>query len=728
MPVITSQRTPKVEEKAKVLFSRRYLAIIALFLLIALPAVYAHIQIVQIGDDYTGPLGLFDRLFDLLLSSMLMGIAFCLGRWIARLCRLSFAGVAEEFSFSALLGSGVIALAVLGLGLMGQLAPLPVALLLITLIAISCREIPILLCAVKEFWVGATRTKTRFILLFLFGVLAAILILRAATPPHSFDEAIYHLSATETFVNRGRVYPLEDNSAGNMPFLIHMIYAIFLMAKADIAAKLFSLYIGFICALALYAFCARFLSRRTGIIAMFAFFGAGVVVEVAVTSRVDVSLSCLLFLATYAMMLSFKTGQRQWLYVSAVFAGFSLGVKYTAAIWIFLLGPMFLLESTFRRSKPLLAVIRQGLIYAAITLIVASPWFIKNLIWFHNPVYPFITGDVKGVSSERVDYFTPEDELRLDRHFERAQQANPLLVSQREQALADAVANRTIQRPPHFWEYFTKPDTYNYPEDYQYPNYLFIFCPLLLFIRKSRWVIWLTALSIAYYLLVTQMAWYSRYLLPVYPALTLVSVYILSSIADWAESKSNRGLRIALARVLPVVVLGAAIGSIGLLSIEQFMKVNGPEFITGQLSRRAFMSSMFYYPPIDFINHQLPKGSRVMMIGAQMSYEMRPEHIADISSDTLGWQRLLARNDSLTAVHNDLKQQGVTHILVAYGIFAWGAARAGESSPVTFGVGVRSRPNNYVQLRNWITLDSYTSQFVEQVYSDKMGFILYRLV
>ena len=117
-----------------------------------------------------------------------------------------------------------------------------------------------------------------------------------------------------------------------------------------------------------------------------------------------------------------------------------------------------------------------------------------------------------------------------------------------------------------------------------------------------------------------------------------------------------------------------------------------------------------------------------MMIGAQMSYEMRPDHIADISSDTLGWQRLLARNDSLTAVHNDLKQQGVTHILVAYGIFAWGAARAGESSPVTFGVEVRSRPNNYVQLRNWTTLDMFTSQFVEQVYSDKMGFILYRLV
>jgi hypothetical protein len=159
----------------------------------------------------------------------------------------------------------------------------------------------------------------------------------------------------------------------------------------------------------------------------------------------------------------------------------------------------------------------------------------------------------------------------------------------------------------------------------------------------------------------------------------------------------------------------------------QFIKLDGPAVIAGQRSRRAFMSEMFYYPPIDFINHQLPKGSRVMMIGAQMSYGIEPDHIVDISLDTIGWQRLLIQNDSLAALHHSLKQQGVTHMLVSYGIFAWGAARGGEVSPVTFGARVRSQPDYYVPLRNWATLDLYTSQFVEPVYSDQMGFILYKL-
>jgi hypothetical protein len=116
-----------------------------------------------------------------------------------------------------------------------------------------------------------------------------------------------------------------------------------------------------------------------------------------------------------------------------------------------------------------------------------------------------------------------------------------------------------------------------------------------------------------------------------------------------------------------------------------------------------------------------------MMIGAQMSYGIKGDYVADISMDTTGWRRLLIRNDSLAAVHNDLKQRGVTHILVSYGIFPWAASRAGNDSPVSFG-GTSTLGQEYrVQLRNWATLDQYSSGFLEQIYSDKFGFVLYRL-
>jgi len=545
-------------------------------------------------------------------------------------------------------------------------------------------------------------------------------------PPHAYDEEIYHLPATRAFIDRARVYPLVDNGAGNMPFLMQMIYAICLMAKSDTAAKVFSLIVALVGALALYAFCARFLSRRTGLVALVAFFCAGMVVEVAITCRVDVSLACMLFMATYAMINSLETDGRGWLYASALFAGFALGIKHTAALWVLALGVMFLVESFLRKSAAL-AVLKRGALFTAVMLLVASPWFIKNQVWFHNPIYPFGTGEVTALDGGHPSYFTPADEARLDAHFEQARRAMPALVVQREAELKQAVANRQIQHPPHFWEYFTDPTRYNSPENYHEPNYLFLFAPLVLLFRKSRWVIWLAALSTAFYLLLTQVVWHSRYLLPMYPALTVVAAYVLVGLVEWAETKAkSRALALA-SKALPVVAIGVALGPLAFTSLTQFGELRGGEYLAGQLSRRGFMSSMFYYQAINYINRTLPQNARVMMIGAQMSYGLQRDYVADTSLDTLGWQRLLLRNDSLEGVRDDLGRQGVTHLLVAYGIFPWGASRTGSASLVTAEVLQKSRPDYYVQLRNWATLDLFTSQYVEQVYTDQAGYILYRL-
>lgn len=707
-------------------FRLRYLLLLMALILCG-GVFYAHLQTVQRGENYQGAWMLVDRLFDLSFALGLVAIAFCVGRKSARLLSLTFSNVAEEFSFSAMMGIGIIGLIVLFLGLARMLLPLPVGLALAVLMALSWREGATGYRVVKAGIAAATATWPRRALALLFCAFVAILMLRALTPPHAYDEAIYHLPATRSFIDQGQVYPLVDNAAGNMPFLMQMLYAICLMAKTDIAAKVLSLYVALICGLAVYGFCARFLSRRTGVVALFAFFGAGIVIEVAVTCRVDVSLACMLFMATYAMMVSLKTGERGWLYASALFAGFALGIKHTAAVWILLLGVMYLLESFLRKAAPPLLVIKRGLLYTAITLLIASPWFIKNQLWFHNPIYPFATGEVAEFSADRVSYFTPADEVKLDAHFEQARRRLPALAQARETELIRAVANRAIQHPPHFWEYFTNPDLYNTPESYHDPNYLFLFLPLLLLLRKSRWVIWLAALSIAYYLLLTQVIWHSRYLLPMYPALSVATAYVLTELAEWAAVKAKSRWLSMASKAIPAVVLVVILGPLAFTSIMQFVQLRGPEYITGQLSRHDFMSSMFYYSPIDYINHALPQNSRVMMIGAQMSYGLQRDYIADTSLDTLGWQRLLLRNDSLLAVQNDLKQQGITHILVGYSIFPWGATRGGSASLMTSEILQKSRPDYYVQLRNWATLDLFTSQYVDQIYASPSGYVLYRL-
>ncbi|HWX40297.1 MAG TPA: hypothetical protein VN345_04025, partial [Blastocatellia bacterium] len=103
----------------------RRLAFVSLFLSPGIALSYAHIEVSRLGEDYKGGLLAVDRVFDLCLALALVAVAFCIGRRAARLLSLSFANVAEELSFSIMIGVGISGLVMLGLGLAGLLAPIP---------------------------------------------------------------------------------------------------------------------------------------------------------------------------------------------------------------------------------------------------------------------------------------------------------------------------------------------------------------------------------------------------------------------------------------------------------------------------------------------------------------------------------------------------------------------------------------------------------------------------
>jgi 4-amino-4-deoxy-L-arabinose transferase-like glycosyltransferase len=695
-------------------------------LVVGIALSYAHFDIAREGEDYKGAIVLIDRLFDLSLAAAITAVAFCVGRKAARLLSLTFANGAEELSFSVMIGVGIIGLAVLGLGLAGLLTSIPVILLFVLLIFLSWREAARLFTLLKEGIVNATATKLRLTLTVLFAALLVIFAIRAMTPPHTPDEAIYHLAVTKLFVQQGRVFPVVDNWAGNMPFLIQMIYAVCLIVKADIAAKLFSLGLAVICSLALYGFCHRFLTRRAGVVALFGFFATGMVVEVAITARVDVSLAGMLFLAAYAMMIYLQTRERGWFYASAMLAGFSIGIKYSAGIYILLLAVMYLTES-FLRRQPVIDVIKRGLIYTAIVAAIASPWFIKNFVWFGNPVYPFITGEVAELAPGQRRYFNAEDQLKLDAHFDAARKEMPSLVRSREIEMARAEERGVKRHPLRFWEYFTKPDIYNMAEEFHYPNYLFLFAPLMIFAGKNRWLLWLAFFSAAFFVASIQASWIARLLLPIYPALTLISAYAITELAaraDWGEWLRPRR---RLATMIPAIAVAAVLVPTAVLSVAQSINTDDLSFIKGDLSRADYMNKFYYYPPSYFINHSTPENSRVMMIGAQTSYDLNRDYVADVNWDSTEWRRRLIHNDSVEELHEDLKQNGITHVWVAYGLFTFVAEMGRENYPNISGLPPPANPDYKTQLMNWATLDLYSSRYLQPVYNDRYGSVVYKI-
>jgi len=190
------------------------------------------------------------------------------------------------------------------------------------------------------------------------------------------------------------------------------------------------------------------------------------------------------------------------LWLSALFAGFSLGIKHTAALWIFLVGILYLVE-TIRSRESIRKVLLYGVLYTFLALAVASPWYIKNAIWFHNPIYPFVTGEVAEFGPNGVRYFNAEDERKLDAHFEAARKAIPDVVAAQQQELRRATNARLERHPMRLWEFFFKPKTYLMAEPYHFPNYLFLIIPLIVFLRPGKWIWWLLILGLAFVFSVT---------------------------------------------------------------------------------------------------------------------------------------------------------------------------------------------------------------------------------
>lgn len=700
-------------------------ALFSLLIAMCLLALYAHVRIAQAGDDYTGVLAPLDRVFDIAFALLLVGISFCVGRRISRILGLEFASLAEEISFSAMLGVGTIATLILGLALMSALKPWPISGLFVLLVAISHREVYTLYRILGEGFRAVMQTRTRRMLSVMFIILAGILVLRTAAPPHSFDEAIYHLAVPKLFVERGAVYPVIDYWVGDMPFLLHMIYAVCLVAKSDIAAKMFSLCLAGATSLALYGFCARFLDRRVGTVAMFGFFGAGMVVEVAVTSRIDASMSGILFLAAYAMIVFLETRKSPWLWTSAALAGFGLGVKYTAVGWLALLVAMFVFESVFRRQTSVRVITQHLTAFLFIAATIASPWYIKNFVWFHNPIYPFFTGEVAEFNPLR--YFDDEDERKLAIHFDEARTAWPEVVDELNEELSYVTAHRTVRHPFRFWQYFTAPENFNIAEPYHDPNYLFLLSPFFLLFTRRRWMVWHLILAAGFFFFLAagsssgSLPLVGRYLLPIYPGLTILAAYSINEISVRLRSRSN------LVTALPAIAIAIATGASLIVCASRIRTTNGVSFLRGATSRRQFMYAMFYYPPIDFINHNLGQNARVMMLGAQMCYDMKRDYILDPSPESTVWRRLLVSNSTLDHVNEDLKRQGVTHILYAPSHFLFSASvltgqlqHGGESAD-------QARPDYMMQLRNWATFEQYRRSFLEPVFADERGYHLYAI-
>lgn len=479
----------------------------------------------------------------------------------------------------------------------------------------------------------------------LFISIFLLVLLQALTPPWDYDGLMYHLQGPRLFLQAGRIVPLPENWLTYYPFLVEMLFSLGLAFGSDVFAKLVHLTFAVLLVLATYSAAARFTGRKHAWLAAAILVGIPIFPIWAGFAYGDMAWALYEFLAVYAALIWIERRQSsdadevesasqprlpEWglLALAGALMGFALGTKYMALGGAGVLGLVVLWQS---RKDGWRLVVRNAAVYGLAALLVGGPWYLKNWLWTGNPVYPFFIspgGDIGERVALWLEYMNGFGAPRTLPGY----LSLPLLLYTQHYRFGSFLGSIEI------------------------PSILF---PLAVFYPLARRTPALNALAV--WTLLRFAVWalgaqQTRFLLPLFPALSILAAYVLTAMAGRLRGATGR----ILVRGLGFGVLAIAL----VYSILFFMSVRPLGVITGAETREAFLRRQLpLYPLQEYIQTNLPPEARVWMLWDGRGYYCDERCVADI--DQSRWTQVAMHSWDVEEAARELRRRGATHLLVS---------------------------------------------------------------
>jgi hypothetical protein len=221
----------------------------------------------------------------------------------------------------------------------------------------------------------------------LIIIIVTLKFLTALAPPTAFDALTYHLSIPETYILNGKISYISSNIYWGMPEITEMLYTLAILFAHAESATVLGWIIGILTTVGVLSFTSERFDIRSGWVAVASLLVSWTLADALAWGYVDwtVMLYGWAFLVTIELWRNNKNSLL--LYLSAGYTGMAFGAKYTAGLLGLAGVIIILLEVRKLGTKTTLLNIFK---YAAIALICASPWLIKNSIATGNPFYPLL--------------------------------------------------------------------------------------------------------------------------------------------------------------------------------------------------------------------------------------------------------------------------------------------------------------------------------------------------
>ena len=501
----------------------------------------------------------------------------------------------------------------------------------------------------------------RFInVIFLSIIFLFILVefLLAFTPPVARDALIHHLAIPKLWLVHGGFYETPWAGFSYYPMNLSLLYLVPLYFGNDILPNFIHLGFGLGTALLLYGYLNKKAGRSAGLLGALMFISLPTIVRTATTAYVDVGLVFFITLSVLAYVYWRDTEYKSdgWLLVSAAAMGLALGTKYSALpAWFFLtLALVFLYAKETGRQWPAL---RYGLLFFVISLVVFSPWLIKNAILTGNPLYPLfksvfgshginVEGAYAAMSGE-----TGGSMFRTRHLFWSESMWETLLIPFRF----------FLQGQDHNPRYFDG-----------VLNPVLLFAAPFAFINKKMQTEKLLFLSLAVFVIL--LAFFMdqhriRYILPAVPFVIILAVLGFVNLFNWIMEKQKPLRTVFLIGF--VLVLAGMIGFNAVYAKNYFAKIAPMDYILKKESRDQFMARYDgSYPAVRYINEHTRADAkiRLILLGGR-GYHLNRPYDDDASFGMEVIRKFVSFSSDEIAFQKYLRSLNCTHLLVRYELF-----------------------------------------------------------
>jgi len=605
------------------------------------------------------PSALLQHTLNLLFLAGISLIAIGLGRLI--LCRAGtrFVSLGEYVVFSLGLGFGILSYSVFLLGALQLLYPVALYILIGLFAILSLagwlgfrsplenkskstykiaarfygtrlrrleKETPIL---------SSLKTRLSFWDRCIGAILIACLLigfLLVLTPAVGKDALIYHLAVPKLFLKHHGIYFVPGNIFAHYPLNSEMLYAVGLALRGDVLAKGIHFVMALAILLSMWQFARHHISEIAFVpLALLIFYSIPSVFATSHMAYSDLTVSFYAFLAVYAFVNWFRRRENAWLILCGVLSGVAISTKYTALLLPFL-GCLGILWACRRHRVSNRHVLCLLLAYVTCTVVVGSPFYIKDWLMTGNPFYPFLYGIFDGRG------WDPEQARLYDLFVHSLGMGRGLL------------------------DYLLLPWNVSVNATMHSPRFDGVLGPV--FILTLPFAIGMRKIAVAAkiamaYCLFTFMFWASsaqqiRYLIPVFPFLAIMTAYVLSYYRR----------RRAVFGVLVVLIVGS-LGFNGYHIVKDFLKIRPVGVITGFENREAFLNRMVpAYAMFQHVKTQLPEDSKIFLVYMKnLGYLCDRPYYSDSMFESYTIQKILAQSSTPSEVYVSLKERDFTHIL-----------------------------------------------------------------